>query len=228
MKTRIARSFLSPLALVVALLYSSAVAQQPDVSVEYGKEFSVPLSSGAAQAMFVQGKDGPLMVAVTVKGMRLFSVVPYGQPSPQPQPQPQPQPEPKPEPRPEPQPNPNPTPGALSVLVLYDTDLIDNGPIQQASIATSKEVRDYLAAKCVKEKVKLPNGKETEVPAFRFLSKTVAKDLSKLPPNVQGWVKEALTRKIPSITIYNGKDVYRGDLPANVADTMALLKRFGG
>jgi len=136
---------------------------------------------------------------------------------------PEPQPEPKPQPKPDP---PTPTPGKLHVVVCYDADQLDNRPGPEAGVLTSGDVRAYLDAHCARIKVKLPDGKEADTAAYRFLSRTA--DPANLPPVLRDWFTEAKQRKIPTVTIYNGKDTYRGDLPGNAAAMLALLKQFGG
>ena len=113
-------------------------------------------------------------------------------------------------------PPPPPVPGPLSVLVVYEQEDLDNYPPGQPAILTSKPVRDYLAAKCAKE-----NG----VPTFRFLDKDA--DISNLMPGLKAWFEQAKSRKLPTIILSNGRDVFQGDLPVDPAAMLELLKKYG-
>jgi hypothetical protein len=136
-------------------------------------------------------------------------------------------PQPGPEPKPKPTPEPTPTPvGPMSVMVVYNTDSLDNLPTSQASIYTSKDIRAYLDAHCAREPVKLPDGKAAQQATWRFMSH--AADVSKLSAKAQAWHAELKTRKLPSIKISNGATEYVGDLPATVDETIAMLRKYGG
>jgi hypothetical protein len=126
-------------------------------------------------------------------------------------------------PRPPPDPGPNPTPTVapidikgFSVLIIREKDQ----PISaaQSTIMTSAVVKDYLDAKC---------GLEGESKAWRILDKDVKfADLS------SPW-KKALARErgpLPWIIISNTVTGVHMEcaLPANTADTMTLLRKYGG
>ena len=102
------------------------------------------------------------------------------------------------------------------VLIVYETS--DKMTAEFQAIILGKEVRDYLAAKCVKG----PDGK---TPEFRIMDKdSVVKDESKL------W-QDAMLRprqSVPWLLVSNGRTGFEGPLPATVADTLIILRKHGG
>ncbi len=126
-------------------------------------------------------------------------------------------PEPKPDP---PEPAPIPVEG-FRVLIVYE-----NNPSEAAAVLTkeqrgamsSQAVRSYLDSKCAK-------GKDGKTPEWRMWDQHVDatnetdvwKDAMKMPRNVLPW-----------IVISDGKAGFSGPLPANEAELLALLKKYGG
>lgn len=118
--------------------------------------------------------------------------------------------------------DPKPIPaGNLRVLIIEETADRTNAtkvPPAQATIFTAKAVRDYCDAKCLKV-----NG----LPEY----KTIDKDQIASPTLPQVWKDMAakwVGKPTPWIIIANDKSAYSGPLPANVADTVALLTKYGG
>jgi hypothetical protein len=142
--------------------------------------------------------------------------VTVGDPPPTP-PGPAPGPTPGPTP-PGPPPGPAPIPGdGLRVLVVTETSDLAKLPSAQVTVLTAADVWAYLRSHCAKD----ANGQ----PAFRFWDKGVSPDLAPEP-----W-KTAMKRdrkSLPWVVISTGKDGYEGPLPATVADTLALLRKYGG
>ena len=103
------------------------------------------------------------------------------------------------------------------VMLIYESEDLTKMPASQQLILYSKEVRDYLKAKCVENEVKTGE--------YYILDKDA--DVSSLPKYIQ----EAFARpkkSIPWMLISDGKTGYEGPLPANVTDTLKLLKKYGG
>lgn len=102
------------------------------------------------------------------------------------------------------------------VLIIHES--ADKIPPAQRAIVTAQVIRQYVNAKCVKG----PDGVTAEA---RFWDKdTIVSGESKL------W-QDAMNRprsSIPWIIISTGKAGFEGPLPATVADTLALLKKYGG
>lgn len=119
-------------------------------------------------------------------------------------------------PGPTPTPAPIPTAGFRVLMVYESADLAKLPPAQQA-VLYDKGIRDYLRDKCVLG----PDGKTKE---FRIYDQNV--DMS---ADTDLW-KEAMKRKrdsVPWIVVSNHpKGGYEGPLPATVADTMTLLKKY--
>ncbi len=107
-----------------------------------------------------------------------------------------------------------PSPGGLRVLIVCET--ADPIPASQHSILYGQEVRDYLTAKCLK----VDGAAE-----WRIWDQN---------DNVTNETKEwqalfAMPRKeLPWIVIASPQGGYEGPLPKTVAETVALLKKFGG
>jgi hypothetical protein len=109
---------------------------------------------------------------------------------------------------------------ALIVLILYES--ADTLPAAQSSILTSATIRDYLDKHCVK-------GPDGRTPQARIWDKDVdASSASSLWQDAVKRLKEKSGGKYPAISISNGKSFFDGPLPANVADTLKLLKQYGG
>lgn len=128
---------------------------------------------------------------------------------------------------PTPGPGPGPTPPPVAppiagegfrVLIIEESGDRAKLPAEQLAILFSKEVRDYLRSKCAKDKDN-PTG------AWRIWDKD-----SDASDETQSW-QDALKRerkKIPWLIIsHSAKGGYEGPLPANVADMMALLRKWG-
>jgi hypothetical protein len=119
-------------------------------------------------------------------------------------------------------PEPTPLPGeGFRVLVVYENDPSDPAAVltkEQRGAMSSQAVRGYLDSKCAK-------GKDGKTPEWRMWDQHVDatnetdiwKDAMKLPRNVLPW-----------IVISNGKDGYSGPFPANEAELLALLRKYGG
>ena len=130
-------------------------------------------------------------------------------------------------PGPGPAPGPGPTPPTPAppiagegnrVLVVYETG--QQLPSAQAAILTSAIVREYLDAKTAKDAAN-PNG------AYRIWDQNVKLDHPSVSPS---W-KAAMARpraKLPWVVISNGRTGYEGELPADVPQTMTLLKKYLG
>ncbi len=132
-------------------------------------------------------------------------------------PSPGPGPNPNPNPLP-PTPNPAPIPvDGYRVMFVYETaDLSKYSKDQVAVLYDTQNVRAYLNSHCVK------NG---TTPEYRFFDKDM--DLSQESPIWQNALKRPHTT-LPWVLISDGKTGYEGVMPANVNDTMSLLKKYGG
>ncbi len=133
-------------------------------------------------------------------GVPQYVVVTVGKPSPPDPPNP-----------PDP---PSPLPNGFRVLIVYESaEKLSSG---HAAVIGSKDVRQYLYAKCLKV-----NG----TPEYRIFDKDT-------PVGHESDVWQAAMKlprqSLPWLIVGNGKDGYQGPLPATVAETMALLKKFGG
>jgi len=131
-------------------------------------------------------------------------------------PMPPPGPEPDPKPKPPVPTDKGPFDGAtgLHVLIVFQ----DNGEItkEHYSVIYGKTVRDYLNSKCV-----MING----TPQRRIY------DVNTLMDGESALWKNAMKRNrtsIPWIAVGNGTNWVEQALPNSVADTIALLKKFGG
>ncbi len=153
---------------------------------------------------------------------------------------------PAPDPSPTPTPDPTPTPAdevpipnvtGLHVLVLYESGDASTLPAAQQAVLYGKTVRDYL-------NLKSPLGPDGKTHQWRMWDKDV--DASNEQPLWQDALKRGLdkvknwiqpkdkdgkpvgpTKAVPWIIVSNGKAGYEGPLPANVADMMTLLKKYG-
>jgi hypothetical protein len=103
-------------------------------------------------------------------------------------------------------------------LVVYDSVNLAKLPAAQIDILTSPEIENYARAHCAK-------GADGKTPERRFFPSDA--DVSKEPAVWQNALK--LPRQsLPWIVISDGKTGFSGPLPANVPDTLNLLKRYGG
>ena len=126
--------------------------------------------------------------------------------------------EPGPNPDPDPDPNPDPIPvTGLHVLVVYESEDLDNITPWQAAIFTSKPVRDYLNSHCVNT----DGG-----PQWRFLDKDV--DVKDMTADWQAVFARAKGKELPWIIVASEKKSFEGKLPADATATLALLKQYGG
>lgn len=124
-----------------------------------------------------------------------------------------------PEPQPvDPPPGPAPIPlDGLRVLMVYDADSLARLPAAQHSIFFSAEVRKYLNEHCAKG----PSG----TAEWRLYPKSVDNSAD-LPHWRAAMARER--KSLPWIVISNGKAGYEGPLPANIAEALELLKKYGG
>ncbi len=117
-------------------------------------------------------------------------------------------------------PSPAPIPGdGLRVLMVYSKDDLGKIPYQQELALYDQSIIKYLNAKC-------PKGPDGQTPERRLWEAGVTglENESKL---WQDAFKRPRTSS-PWIIVSNGKTGFEGPLPANVADTLALLKKYGG
>lgn len=128
-------------------------------------------------------------------------------------------------PPPGPEPTPGPTPGpapipadGFRVLMVYESADLSKMPAAQESVLMDSSVRSYLNSKCVP-------GTDGKTKEWRIWDQNV--DTTN---EVKLW-QDAMKRprqSLPWIVISNGKSGFEGSLPGNVADTLSLLKKFGG
>lgn len=107
-------------------------------------------------------------------------------------------------------------PGFRVLIVFQDTELARLPP-EQSQIRTAKAIRDYFRAKCVKE---ADGG-----PAARIW------DIDTDPTGDLPLWQAAFRRprlSLPWIIISDGKTGFEGPLPKTVAETLELLKKYGG
>jgi hypothetical protein len=119
--------------------------------------------------------------------------------------------------------DPPPIPDAgFRVLVIEETAERGKLPRDQQTILTSTEVRAYLNAKCAKG----PDGK---TPEFRFFDKdTDVSHESKVWQEAMAKAKATPGFVVPWLIVSDGKKGSDGPLPANVAEMLAELKKYGG
>lgn len=124
---------------------------------------------------------------------------------------------PKPDPVP---PNPSPAPIAepgFRVLVVYETADLPQLPRAQQQILTGPEVRGYLDQKCAKA---------SGTAEWRFFDKD-----TQFPSTCDSVWCKAMKRPrtaLPWLIVSDGKSGYEGPLPPTVAETLDLLKKWGG
>lgn len=156
------------------------------------------------------GADGQLSLDTAEKTVTIGDPVPPG-PLPPPTP-PGPTP-----PGPTPGPAPIPAPGFRVLFVTESADLT-RLPAAQAQIFTGAEVRAYLNAKCAV-------GSDGVTKEWRAWDKD-----QPTGAEAKHW-RDAMARPrtaLPWMIISTGTAGYEGPLPKTVADTLALLKRYGG
>lgn len=120
---------------------------------------------------------------------------------------------------PDPPPTPSPIPEAgFRVLIVYESAELGKLSPVQYNVLFAKKVRDYLNEKCVPG----PDGKTRE---WRIYDKDV--DVSGESKIWQGAMKRSRSQ-VPWILISTGRGGYEGPLPGSVAETLELLKKFGG
>lgn len=222
------RSLRFALALLVCLFVGVSAAQNPpewEVKSDGTKVTVLPKLSTpyyiVRQAWTTKGEYRLIIAANQKDKAPLVWVVPLkiGEI----QPGPEPEPNPNPNPNPDPKPNPTPTPGPLHVLVVYQDANFPDMKLEEIDFLTSKPLRDYLMAKCDKDK---------DGPTFRFWDKEV--DLTNVAEDWKAIYKEATVdekgnpRPLPWLIITNGKDWYRGEKPKTTAAFLELLQKYGG
>lgn len=141
-----------------------------------------------------------------------FTIV--GDPGPRPPPIP-----PIPPTPPVPPPSPAPIPEVgFRVLIVYESSELGKMPSAQQSIIFSTTVRSYLNSKCA-------IGTDGKTKEWKFWDKD-----SNTVNETKLW-QTAFARprtSIPWIIISNGTSGFEGPLPANIDETMTLLKKYGG
>jgi hypothetical protein len=193
---------------------------------------SIPYTVRLGKRLLIYGKPGVYQVTVTVVDfdaktlqdaeatVTLQGDIP---PAPVPPPGPNPPPGPTPPPVPVPPPTPNPAPIPLPgfrVLILYDSATLARLPKEQLNVLYDKSIRDYLNSKCAPGPAGNPGKKD-----WRIWDAGVD-----AAGEGQMWV-DALKRphaSLPWLLISTGATGYEGPLPGSVADTLALLKKYGG
>lgn len=152
-----------------------------------------------------------LQAEALLQGVSVCVVV-VGDPGPLP-------PEPKP---PEPKP-PEPSVQPLRVLLVYETAELSKMAKSQRDILYSVApggVRAYLETKCVMG----PDGKTRE---YRIWDK----DLDTTAASAEWKAARAAAKGVPGIVVLSGQTnavLHAGPLPANITETLTLLKKFGG
>jgi hypothetical protein len=112
---------------------------------------------------------------------------------------------------------PAPIPSAgFRALIVYDTAKVATLPREQQLILFSKSVRDYLNATAVK-------GTDSKTGEWRIYDKDT--DVSKESQLWQDAMKRP-RKELPWLIVSNGKSGFEGPLPATVADTLALFKKY--
>ena len=120
---------------------------------------------------------------------------------------------------PTPPPDPAPIPAAgLRVLIVFSAkDEAKMDPAQR-DVLYARSVRDYLNGKC-------PTGPDGKLKEWRIWPDGVATDAA---PKLWQDAMRRPRKSLPWILISTGVGGYEGPLPANVDDTLALLKKYGG
>lgn len=120
---------------------------------------------------------------------------------------------------PGPAPGPAPIPLAgFRVLMVYESADLSKMPAAQQAVLFSKSIRDYMNSKC-------PVGPDGKTREWRIYDKDVD-----LTAEAKTW-RDAMARpraSVPWIVISTGTSGYEGPLPANAAEALALLQKYGG
>lgn len=179
--------------------------------------FALQAGTYRIQAIAAKTVDGKAKQARSVVCVVTVGAVPPGPgPGPGPDPKPPPVP-PPPDPVPPPVPPPIPVDG-FRVLIVYESSELATMPRAQLVSLYAQQVRDYLAAHCVKG----PDGRTAE---WRVWDQNVS------TANEAKLWQDAMARKrdkLPWIVISTGKTGYEGPLPADTAGTLELLRKYGG
>jgi hypothetical protein len=224
------------LALVISILKSMAcpsyVYPQPPTPASDGDDHlsiavqkaRLKLDDGRTATFRFTTAEGKLhcSAAVGLDQVLSYELVPETEPAP---------PEPPPVPQPNPPLPPSPAPGNLRVLFLYDpAKRGDMSPNQQA-ILTSPELRGYLDRHCPMEGGCADGAcrlTAIKTPSYRFLPSSA--NVSGLSPVWRQTFRAAAGKVPPWLLATNeaGQTVIDRPWPANVTDTMKLLREFGG
>jgi hypothetical protein len=120
---------------------------------------------------------------------------------------------------PVPPPSPAPIPAdGLHVLIVYDDVNKTKMPAAQLNVLYSVKIRDYLDAKA-------PLGPDGKTHEWRIWDKGID---GSADSKLWGDAMKRPRSSHPWIVVSDGKTGYEGSLPANVDDTLALLKKYGG
>ena len=101
------------------------------------------------------------------------------------------------------------------VLIVYKASEVGKMPKDQESVLYAKQVRDYLRLKCA------PG------PGHGWWILDVNADVSAVPKLWQDAMARPRTQ-VPWLIVSDGDTGFEGPLPANITDTMALLRKYGG
>ena len=103
------------------------------------------------------------------------------------------------------------------VLIVFQDSELARLPPEQSQIRTAKAIRDYFQAKCVKEADGGPGARIWDVDTVTDGDLPLWQAAFKRP-----------RQSLPWIIISTGKTGFEGPLPKTVAETLDLLKRYGG
>lgn len=106
-------------------------------------------------------------------------------------------------------PIPPPTPEEFRVLIVYESEDMAKYPSSQVAAMMSQEVRGYLTDKAK---------------SWAVLDKDVS--TATMPKFYQDAMVKAKGKKLPYVVV--GDKTFEGELPATIADTLALFKKYGG
>lgn len=104
-------------------------------------------------------------------------------------------------------------------MIVVDTNEMSKMPAAQQLALSSGDVRSYLNATC-------PLGPDGKTHEWRIWDKSV--NASNESALWQAALKRAEGKPTPWIVVSNGTTGYEGALPANAADLLTLLKKYGG
>lgn len=186
-----------------AILWDVIPEEVADVEERDGKLwFVAPPGQYKIKLRTIKGK--------AVQTARATVTIGDGDPTPGPQP-----------PGPGPQPPP-PSPAApiaapgFRVLIVYQDQM--PLPLAQHSVIYGQAMRNYLNAKCPRE----PSGQAS----YRIWDADL--DVSQSPKHYQDAYNRVRLRQLPYLVVSNGTTGWEGPLPASEAETLAILKHFGG